>query len=95
MLVLSRKVNESIRIGNDIVVTVVELSRGRVRLGIEAPKEVPVHREEIFREISVGEQCLERGRPSGHSLSPVTSSLLLQLGEPSLLKGDERGELAT
>jgi carbon storage regulator len=51
MLVLSRKSNESIRIGDDIVVTVVELSRGRVRLGIEAPSDVPVHREEVFRQL--------------------------------------------
>ncbi len=59
MLVLSRKANESIQIGNDIVITVVELSRGRVRLGIDAPKEVPVHREEIYRELSArGESSL-------------------------------------
>jgi carbon storage regulator len=72
MLILSRKVNESIRIGNDIVVTVVELSRGRVRLGIEAPREVPVHREEIFRELSVSEPCIDPGHLSACSLSPVT-----------------------
>jgi carbon storage regulator len=53
MLVLSRKSNESIRIGDDIVVTVVDLGRGRVRLGIEAPKQIPVHREEIFRQLLV------------------------------------------
>jgi carbon storage regulator len=55
MLVLSRKSNESIRIGDDIVITVVELSRGRVRLGIEAPNEVPIHREEIFRALAASE----------------------------------------
>jgi carbon storage regulator len=56
MLVLSRKSNESIRIGDCIVITVVELSRGRVRLGIEAPNEVPVHREEIFRALAADER---------------------------------------
>ena len=46
MLVLSRKKNESIVINNDIIVTVVEIRGDKVRLGIVAPKEVPVHREE-------------------------------------------------
>jgi carbon storage regulator len=49
MLVLSRKKNESIVIANDIVITVVEIKGDKVRLGIEAPKDVPVHREEIYK----------------------------------------------
>ena len=49
MLVLSRKVNEKIRLGDRIVVTVVRLSGGRVRLGIEAPRDLPVLREELTR----------------------------------------------
>jgi carbon storage regulator len=48
MLVLSRKKNESIVINNDIVVTVVEVRGDKVRLGIVAPKEVPVHRQEVY-----------------------------------------------
>src|SRR5580693_4218423 len=48
MLVLSRKKNESIVINNDIVITVVEIRGDKVRLGIVAPKEVPVHRQEVF-----------------------------------------------
>ena len=51
MLVLSRKKNESIVINNDITVTVVEISGDKVRLGIVAPKEVPVHRQEVFEAI--------------------------------------------
>lgn len=47
MLVLSRKKNESIVIAGDIVITVVEVRGDKVRLGIEAPKDVPVHRQEI------------------------------------------------
>jgi carbon storage regulator len=47
MLVLSCKVSERIYIGDDIVITVVQIDRGKVRLGIEAPKGVPIHREEI------------------------------------------------
>jgi carbon storage regulator len=48
MLVLSRKKNESIVINNEITVVVVEIRGDKVRLGIEAPKEVPVHRREVF-----------------------------------------------
>jgi len=47
MLVLSRKVGEKIRIGDDIVLTVVRVLGEKVRLGIEAPPEVPIHREEV------------------------------------------------
>ncbi|MDY3554704.1 carbon storage regulator CsrA [Gemmata sp. JC717] len=48
MLVLSRKKNESIVINNDIVITVVEIRGDKVRLGIAAPKDVPVHRQEVY-----------------------------------------------
>ncbi len=51
MLVLSRKKNESIVIDDKIVITIVEIRGDKVRLGIEAPKEVPVHREEVYRAI--------------------------------------------
>jgi carbon storage regulator len=47
MLVLSRKKNESIVINDDITVTVVEIRGDKVRLGIVAPKEIPVHRQEV------------------------------------------------
>jgi carbon storage regulator len=47
MLVLSRKVDESIVIADNIVITVVEVRGDKVRLGIEAPKEIPVHRQEV------------------------------------------------
>ena len=48
MLVLSRKKNESIIINDDIMIVVVEIRGDKVRLGIEAPEEVPVHRREVF-----------------------------------------------
>ena len=48
MLVLARKKNEVIVINNDIKITVVEIRGDKVRLGIEAPKEVPVHRQEVY-----------------------------------------------
>ena len=48
MLVLSRKKNESIVINDDITIVVIEIRGDKVRLGVEAPKEVPVHRLEVF-----------------------------------------------
>ena len=56
MLVLSRKKNESIVIRDDIVITVVEVRGDKVRLGIEAPKEVPVHRHEVYEKIKESER---------------------------------------
>jgi len=52
MLVLSRKRNESIVIDGSIVITAVEIRGDKVRLGIEAPREVPIHRQEIFAAIA-------------------------------------------
>jgi carbon storage regulator len=61
MLVLSRKKNESIVINNDITIVVVEIRGDKVRLGVEAPKEVPVHRREVYdairRNVAIGEQA--------------------------------------
>jgi carbon storage regulator len=47
MLVLSRKLGEKIFIGENIVVTVVDIDRGKIRLGIEAPRDVPIFRQEL------------------------------------------------
>jgi carbon storage regulator len=51
MLVLTRKSGESIKIGESVTITVVQLGRGRVRLGVAAPGTVPVHRGEIYDRI--------------------------------------------
>lgn len=56
MLVLSRKKDESIVINNDIKIVVVEIRGDKVRLGVEAPKEVPVHRQEVFDAIARGDR---------------------------------------
>jgi carbon storage regulator len=51
MLILSRRSNESIVIGNDIHITVLEIRGDQVRIGITAPRDVTVHREEVHQEI--------------------------------------------
>lgn len=63
MLVLSRKKNESIVINNDITIVVVEIRGDKVRLGVEAPKEVPVHRREVYDAIKRNEAA-ENAPPS-------------------------------
>ena len=51
MLVLSRQRDESIIIGDNVVITVVDVRGDKVKLGIEAPKEIPVHRREVYEAI--------------------------------------------
>jgi carbon storage regulator len=48
MLVLSRKLGEKIIIGDNIVITVIDIDRGKIRLGIEAPRNIPVYRQELL-----------------------------------------------
>jgi carbon storage regulator len=51
MLILTRRNHESIRIGDDVIITVLAINGNQVRIGIEAPKSVAVHREEIYERI--------------------------------------------
>lgn len=79
MLVLSRKVNENIVIDGRIIVKVVRTEGNFVKLGIEAPADVPVHRQEIYEEIQKSNQAaLTVGRPAAGQLrspkAPTTPS---------------------
>ena len=69
MLVLSRKKNESIIINDDITIVVVEIRGDKVRLGVEAPKEVPVHRNEVYEAIrrNQGQNNAPAGEPDATS----------------------------
>jgi carbon storage regulator len=51
MLVLTRRPGESIVVGQDIVITVIEIKGGQVRIGVDAPREVDVYREEIYEQV--------------------------------------------
>jgi carbon storage regulator len=62
MLVLGRRVGETIMIGDDMWVTVLGISGNQVRLGITAPKEVPVHRREVWDRIQDEKEVAEGGR---------------------------------
>ena len=64
MLVLSRKRDERIVIGDIIVITVVEVRGDKVRLGIEAPSEVPVHRQEVLDAMRRGSESQPKAPPT-------------------------------
>lgn len=61
MLILSRNTGETIHIGPDVTVTVIDVRGDRVRLGIEAPRDVAVHRHEVFAAIQREQEGGERG----------------------------------
>jgi carbon storage regulator len=67
MLVLTRKLGENIRIGDSVKITVLEVRSGQVKLGIEAPPEIKVHREEIYARIQ------EENRRAQHWKSEASS----------------------
>lgn len=80
MLVLTRRANQSIMIGHDVVVTVLEVRGDQVRLGIRAPRSVDVHREEVFASLqqsnkaaaaSARDHALDDALPSTPSADPV------------------------
>ena len=54
MLILTRRVGESLMVGDEVTVTVLEVKGNQVRIGIDAPKHISVHREEIFNRIKDG-----------------------------------------
>ena len=76
MLVLTRKTNQSIMIGDDVEVTVLAVSRDKIRLGITAPRDIPVFRKEVYLSIQEeggGERRRARSR-RGRRRSSSTSS---------------------
>lgn len=60
MLVLTRRIGETLNIGDDVQVTVLGIKGHQVRVGISAPKNIPVHREEIYERIKRGKEFPEK-----------------------------------
>jgi len=83
VLVLSRRSHESIRIGDTIVVTILEVHGDHVRIGIEAPRDVEVHRQEIYE--SIQEANVSAASPTPEVLAAAAATLGGLFGD-----GDER-----
>ena len=73
MLVLTRKLGERLKIGHAITVTVIEIKNGQVRLGIEAPSNIAVHREEVYQRIR--EQNVRATSTEANRLKEVARSM--------------------
>ena len=57
-MILTRRVNEKLMVGDDVTVTVLSISGNQVRIGVNAPRQVPVHREEIYEKIKRQESAV-------------------------------------
>ncbi|HEU4566580.1 MAG TPA: carbon storage regulator CsrA [Marmoricola sp.] len=75
MLVLSRRAGESVVIGDDVVVTVLEVRGDVVRVGIDAPRSVRVHREEVYRELKAANEAAARSAASDDAVAALTALL--------------------
>ena len=83
MLVLSRQRDESIMIGDNIVITVVDIRGDKVRLGINAPAEIPVHRQEVYEAIQMENLRASRLDPrEARGLRSASDSRPEQRGKP-------------
>lgn len=85
MLVLSRRPQQSLLIGNDVVVTVLEVNGDTVRIGITAPADVDIHREEIYRDLQKANQDAATARPGA-------AAALAKRMSPSKDKNEAEGE---
>ena len=73
MLVLTRRAGESVMIGDDVIITVLEARGDVIRLGIQAPREVQVHREEVYRELRAANQAA--ASPTEDAVQAVTQMI--------------------
>lgn len=79
MLVLTRRTNEKIRIGDNVILTILEVRGDQVRLGIEAPRTVGVHREEVWVELQA--QNIAAASPSKEHVANLSSQLAKAMGK--------------
>lgn len=71
MLILSRKINEKIKIGTDITVTLIGVSGDQVKIGVEAPKSIKVFRQEVFDDIQRQNKAAAQGNITPEDLSKL------------------------
>ena len=76
MLVLTRKTNQSIMIGDEVEVTVLAVSRDKIRLGISAPKSVPVYRKEVWLSMKDGRVTDADDAPAGELTDEIEGAII-------------------
>ena len=86
MLVISQKKGEKLRIGRDITITILESKAGKVRLGIEAPQELEVMRESLYRERQ--QQGTQQGTQQGKALKAEAPAAIPESREPEHQESD-------
>ena len=92
MLILSRKLNESIIIDGRIIVKVLRIDKDTVKLGIQAPTELPVHREEIYEAIQKGKQAPNAGRSNPNLPTPSSAQSAAPSESPDTQRPGENKE---
>ncbi|MBM7773355.1 carbon storage regulator [Actinokineospora baliensis] len=80
MLVLTRRTGESVRIGDEVTVTILDIRGDVVRVGIQAPRSVTVHRDEVYRELRKANEAAARTAEQGAAL--LTDALRKRVQEP-------------
>jgi carbon storage regulator len=92
MLILTRRVGETIVIGDDVIITVLGIKGNQVRIGINAPKDVSVHREEIYQRIQQEKNTAPVATlPKQEEVAPVTTTIRKKR-EPKIVKTDKDSE---
>ena len=92
MLVLSRKLNQSIMIGDDVRIVVVSVDRDTVKLGIEAPRAIPVHRSEVYEEIQLANRAAATGATPPGETGAKPGIAVLGASQPAKLMPQKKAK---
>lgn len=94
MLVLSRKLNQSIMIGDDVEIIIVSVDRDQVKIGIKAPREIAVHRSEVYLEIQRANEAAASVAPDAHDVGTANPAVLRSAptGKPQKKGGEPQRE---
>lgn len=90
MLVLTRKAGESIVIGNEVVITVLEVRGGQIRIGVDAPRDLAVHRAEVYQQVMAENQAAVVPSERRDDVIKATSKLRLQAPAASPAEPSDR-----
>ena len=92
MLILTRRVGETIVIGDDVIVTVLGIKGNQVRIGINAPKDLSVHREEIYQRIQQEKNTTPKSDETVASSASTATTTVRKKREPKVIIKDDADE---